>query len=297
MNYTFHQLQIFLEVVRQKSITKAAEEMHMTQPALSIQLKNFQNQFDIPLTELVGKKIYITEFGKDIAQIAENVIAEAEAIKHKTKEYNGLVSGKLRITSASGGKYVAPYFLSNFLYEFPGIKLSLDVSNRINVLSELKSNKIDFALISVLPTDVAVYEEILLENRLYLVGNTEQYHPDKPLIYREEGSATRVAMNQYFGSTENRKGLSLTSNEAVKQAVLAGLGYSLLPLIGIRNEIQNKQLFIYSSKNLPITTNWRLVWLKSKKLTPSAEAYLNYIKANKYKIIDEHFKWYIDFIK
>ena len=297
MNYTFHQLQIFLEVVRQKSITKAAEEMHMTQPALSIQLKNFQNQFDIPLTELVGKKIYITEFGKDIAQIAENVIAEADAIKHKTKEYNGLVSGKLRITSASGGKYVVPYFLGSFLNEFPGIKLSLDVSNRINVLSELKSNKIDFAFISVLPNDIAVHEEILLENRLYLVGNTEQYNPDKPLIYREEGSATRVAMDQHFGSTESRKGLTLTSNEAVKQAVLAGLGYSLLPLIGIRNEIQHKQLFIYPVKNLPITTNWRLVWLKSKKLTPSAEAYLNYIKTNKYKIIDEHFKWFFDFIK
>ena len=98
MNYTLHQLLIFLEVVKQQSITKAAAAMYMTQPALSIQLKNFQNQFDIPLTEVIGKQLYITDFGKSIAEIAENVIKEADAIKYKTKEYSDLIAGKLRIS-------------------------------------------------------------------------------------------------------------------------------------------------------------------------------------------------------
>ena len=115
MNYTLHQLKIFLEVVRQGTITKAADEMHMSQPALSIQLKNFQAQFDIPLTEIIGKKTHVTEFGKSISVIIENILNEAEAIKYKTKEYNGLFSGKLRISIASTGKYVIPYFLSDFL--------------------------------------------------------------------------------------------------------------------------------------------------------------------------------------
>ena len=294
MNYTLHQLQIFLEVVQQKSITKAAGEMHMTQPALSIQLKNFQSQFDIPLTETIGKKIHITEFGYSIASIIENILNEAEAIKYKTKEYSGLFSGKLRLSSASTGKYVIPFFLNEFLKENPGIDLTLDVSNKSNVVNSLKNNEIDFALVSVLPSDIQVNEEILLENKLYLVGNTKELDASKPLIFREDGSATRAVMDEYFKNSTDRKSMKLTSNEAVKQAVIAGIGYSILPLIGIRNELSNKQLYIIPSEGLPITTNWRLIWLKSKKLSPVAEAFLSFIKINKYEIIQKKFKWYLN---
>ena len=183
MNYTLHQLKIFLEVVRQGTITKAADEMHMSQPALSIQLKNFQAQFDIPLTEIIGKKTHVTEFGKSISVIIENILNEAEAIKYKTKEYNGLFSGKLRISIASTGKYVIPYFLSDFLKNNSGIDLTLDVSNKTSVINSLKNNEIDFAFVSVLPTDLKVNEEILLENKLYLVGNEKNIENEKTLIY------------------------------------------------------------------------------------------------------------------
>ena len=297
MNYTFHQLQIFLEVVKQQSITKAAEEMHMTQPALSIQLKNFQMQFDMPLTEMVGKKLIITDFGKSIAEIAENVLKEADAIKYKTKEYRGLFAGKLRISSASTGKYVIPYFLSGFLQLYPGIDLILDVSNKTQVINSLRNNEIDFALVSVLPNDLDVHEELLLENKLYLVGNSKKFNKDSPLIYREDGSATRMAMDQYYGGSERRKAIKLTSNEAVKQAVIAGLGYSILPLIGIKNELSNKELYIITAKDLPMITNWRLIWLKNKKLSSVAEAYLTHIKTKKYEIIQNNFKWYLGFVK
>ncbi|CAM1342967.1 LysR substrate-binding domain-containing protein [Tenacibaculum amylolyticum] len=295
MNYTLHQLQIFLEVVRQKNITRAAEEMHMTQPALSIQLKNFQNQFDIPLTEIVGKKLYVTDFGKSIAKIAENILNEANAIKYKTKEYNGLFTGKLRISSASTGKYVAPYFLSEFLKKHSGIDLTLDVSNKTTVVKSLQENKIDFALVSVLPDKLNIEEELLLENKLYLVGNTQQIDKKKPLIYREKGSATRIAMDAYFKNRSARKSLELTSNEAVKQSLIAGLGYSILPLIGIKNELSNEELHIIPSKNLPIVTNWRLIWLKNKKLSPVAAEYLNFIRENKHEIIQNNFEWYLNF--
>jgi DNA-binding transcriptional LysR family regulator len=295
MNFTFHQLKIFLEVIRHQNITKAAEEMFMTQPALSIQLKNFQKQFDNPLIEKVGKKIQLTDFGKSIAQISKNILAEAEELKYKTKEYEGLLTGKLRISSASTGKYVIPYFLSEFVHTYPGIDLTLDVSNKTTVIKQLQNNEIDFALVSVLPEKLDIYEEILLENKLYLIGNTKGIIKSRPLIYREQGSATRNAMSNYFRKSTKRKSIELTSNETVKQAVVAGLGYSIIPLIGMRNELQNKDVFIIPSKGLPILTSWRLIWLKNKKLSHVSSAYLDFIRQQKEAIIKKHFDWYIDF--
>ena len=295
MNYTLHQLMIFLEVVKQKSITRAAGSMYMTQPALSIQLKNFQSQFDIPLTEVIGKKLYITDFGLSIAEIAENVIREADAIKYKTKEYSDLVAGKLRISSASTGKYVMPYFLSGFQKRYPGVDLILDVSNKTQVVQNLKDNEIDFALVSVVPEGLEIEEEMLLENKLFMVGHTKRRDAKSPLIYREDGSATRLAMDQYLEKARERKSIKLTSNEAVKQALIAGLGTSMIPLIGIKNELSTGQLHIIPAKGLPIVTNWRLVWLKKKKLSPIAEAYLRFLRDNKENIISKNFKWYLDF--
>lgn len=288
-------MQIFLEVVKHESITKAAEAMHMTQPALSIQLKNFQAQFSIPLTEVIGKKLYVTEFGKSIASIAENVLNEADAIRYKTKEYSNLFSGKLRISSASTGKYVIPYFLTDFLSQHNGIDLVLDVSNKSAVVNNLVNNEIDFALVSVLPDNVEVNEELLLENKLFLVGNGPKFSKNKALIFREEGSATRKVMDEYYSKIPHRKSLTLTSNEAVKQAVIAGLGYSILPLIGIKNELSQKQLFILPAKGLPKITSWRLIWLKNKKLSPVAEEFLRFIRTNKYELITKHFAWYLKF--
>lgn len=295
MNYTLHQLLIFLEVVKQKSITRAAAAMFMTQPALSIQLKNFQSQFDIPLTEVIGKKLYVTDFGMDIAEIAENVIKEADAIKYKTKEYSDLIAGKLRISSASTGKYVIPYFLSGFQKRYPGVDLILDVSNKTTVVQNLKDNEIDFALVSVLPEELHIEEELLLENKIYLVGNKKIRDSNSPLIYREDGSATRMAMDQYFKKGKERKSIKLTSNEAVKQALIAGLGNSMIPLIGIKNELSTGELHIIESRGLPIITNWRLVWLRKKKLSPIAMAYLNYVRDNKDDIIQTKFQWYLNF--
>lgn len=290
MNYTLHQLKIFTTVVRLSSITKAAEELHMTQPAVSIQLKNFQNQFNLPLTEVVSKRLFITEFGNSIAEIAENVLNEADNIKYKTKDFQGLVSGKLRISSASTGKYVIPYFLSDFLNEHPGIDLELDVSNKSQVINHLKDNDVDFVLVSVPPEGLDVEEEIILDNELYLVANQQNPPKNSTLIMRESGSATRRAMEMYFKGELPEKNVRLTSNEAVKQAVIAGLGISILPKIGIRNELCNEELFIIPSKGLPIHSFWRLMWLKQKKLSPVAQSYLAYVRENKKSIVTKYFE-------
>jgi len=297
MHYTINQLQIFLKVCQKKSITKAAEELFMTQPAVSIQLRNFQNQFDIPLTEVVGRQLYITEFGQEIALMAEKVINEITNIDYKTQAYKGLLTGRLKISSASTGKYVIPFFLSGFLDQNSGVDLVLDVTNKSMVMESLKNNQTDFALVSVVPENIQVEEEILIDNKLFLIGSQPDRAADRSLIYREEGSATRTAMEEYFLLHEGskRKRMELTSNEAVKQAVVAGLGNSIMPVIGIQNELLNKQLYIIESEGLPISTKWRLIWLKGKKLSPVASAFLSYLKKEKKQILQDHFEWYLQF--
>jgi len=297
MNFTIHQLQIFLKVVQTKSITKASEELFMTQPAVSIQLKKLQDQFDISLTEVIGRQLYITEFGKEIALIAERIVEELENINYKTQAFQGILTGKLRISAASTGKYVIPFFLSDFMENNTGIDLTLDVTNKTKVVDSLKNNEIDFALVSVLPDKLNIEEEILIENKLYLIGNQLKRQENKPLIYREEGSATRMSMESYFVSRvgKQRKQMELTSNEAVKQAVIAGLGYSIMPLIGIQNELLNGQMHILKADGLPIKTEWRLIWLKGKKLSPIAQAYLDFVRAEKQNILTKNFDWYLNY--
>lgn len=297
MNYTIHQLNVFLKVVETSSITKAAKELYMTQPAVSIQLKNFQDQFSIPLTEIVGRKLFVTEFGHEIARAAKNAIEELSLIQFKTKEYEGALRGKLKISSASTGKYVIPFFISDFLKSNSGIDLVLDVTNKTRVIESLKRNEIDFALVSTVPNDMDFEEEKLVENKLFLISDQPYLEEDKPLIFREEGSATRQEMERYFENDDQskRKRLELTSNEAVKQAILAGVGYSVLPIIGLKNAIKNKELHIINMKGLPLKTEWRLIWLKGKKLSPVAQSYLNFVQQNKSAIVKNHFSWYSDF--
>lgn len=306
MNYTLNQLRIFVKVAQNQSITKASEELHLTQPAVSIQLKNFQDQFPIPLTEVVGRKLFLTEFGKEIAMAAEKVLGEIHAINYKTLEYGGNLAGQLKIAVVSTGKYVMPYFLSGFMAEHSGVDLVMDVTNKASVIQNLENNEVDFALVSVLPKHLNVNRVELMENILYLVGNPNITESKKeltikslakaPLIFRENGSATRMAMENYLNSkkiTVSKK-IELTSNEAVKQAVAAGLGYSVMPLIGIKNELMNESLAIYNLPGLPIKTNWNLIWMASKKFSPVAETFLKYLDEQKENIIKTQFSWFAE---
>jgi LysR family transcriptional regulator, low CO2-responsive transcriptional regulator len=297
MNYTLHQLQVFLKVAQTKSITRAAEELFLTQPAVSIQLKNFQDQFEIPLAQVVGRKIHITDFGREIAEAAEKIVEEVHAIHYKTLIHKGLLSGKLKISAVSTGKYVMPYFLSGFMQKHSGIDFTIDVTNKSKVLKSLEQNNTDFALVSILPEAIPVEKIELMPNKLFWVGRSMKKgvsaEMSNSLIYREEGSGTRVMMEKYLEKhkIKSPKKLELTSNEAVKQAVMAGLGYSIMPLIGIKNELKEKQLVLIPKAGLPMQTCWYLIWLKNKKLSPAAEAYKRYVVEEKQKIIEQSFGW------
>lgn len=304
MNYTLHQLRVFLKITQTMSVTKAAEELHLTQPAVSIQLKNFQDQFDVALTEVVGRKIYVTDFGKEIAESVEAILNQVNMIKNKTLNFKGQLAGRLKISIVSTGKYIMPYFLSEFVNQHPGIELVMDVTNKTRVIQSLDNNEVDFSLVSILPDSLHVEKLDLLQNKLFLVGNTEhrfkhsnytkQLFKELPLIFREKGSGTRQTMELFIkrNNIPVIKKMELTSNEAVKQAVLAGLGFSIMPLIGIKNELRDGDLQIVPVNGLPIKTTWRLIWLKGKKHSPVATAFLHYIKAEKANIIQNRFDWY-----
>lgn len=304
MNYTLNQLHIFLKIVQTQSVTRASEELHLTQPAVSIQLKNFQEQFEIPLTEVIGRRIYITDFGKEIAEAAEKIINQVYALNYKTLAFKGKLTGRLKISVVSTGKYILPYFLADFMKQHSGVDLFMDVTNKEKVVDSLVHNEVDFALVSILPTSLNIEQIDLLHNKLFLVNDKKtkfkkdvtitEIFESLPLIFRERGSGTRQIMEQFMerNNISALKKMELTSNEAVKQALLAGLGCSIMPLIGIKNELHNNELQIIPIKGLPITSTWSLIWLKGKKHSHVSTSFLDYLRKEKNQIIQDKFNWY-----
>ncbi|HCX23291.1 MAG: LysR family transcriptional regulator [Flammeovirgaceae bacterium] len=301
MHYTLHQLKIFLKVADYQSITKASNELHLTQPAISIQLKKLQEQFELPLTEVIGRQLYVTDFGKEIAMRSRRILEEADGIKDTIDQYKGLLTGKIKISVVSTGKYVIPYVLKDFMDMYPGIDISIDVSNKTRVVEGIQKNESDFSLVSVIPDDLNVHALELADNRLNLVGNVlflDKIKKPKDLekvtlLFREEGSATRNAMEQYLKSKNIKvgKSMELVSNEAVKQAINAGLGVSIVPLIGLRTALSREHIRVFPLPGLPIVTRWNLVYNKNKMLTPAQLELVKYMEKNKQRLVDEHFSW------
>ncbi len=301
MNYTLHQLLIFTKVCEYQSITKASEALFLTQPAVSIQLKKLQGQFDIPLTEVIGRQLYITDFGNEINKLAIKILDTATEMEVITDQHKGILTGNIKIASASTGKYVIPYFLTEFMQIYPQVNISIDVTNKRIVLDHMQKNLIDFAMISVIPENMALECVPLINNEIFLVGSS--HYPDLPermtpkelkkhtLIFREEGSATKAQMQTFLNEKKINvsRSMQLTSNEAVKQAVRAGLGLSIMPLIGIQTEIKLKSLQIIPMNGLPIITQWNLTYSSGKKLSPACNALINYIEEHKERISEVHF--------
>jgi len=308
MNYTLHQLKVFLKICENESITKAAHALNLSQPAVSIQFKNFQDQFSLPLYEVIGKKVFITEFGREIAITAKKIIQEVEEIDIKTHEFKGLWTGKIKLSVVSTGQYIMPYFINDFFLQHPGLDLFLDTTNKSQVVSALKDNQTDFALMSILPVNLDLNHIELLPNHLFLVcnkkvwddfdGNFDIIFEKYPFLLREEGSATRFESEKYLTANKINisKKIELKSNETVKQAVLAGMGISIIPLIGMKNQLIEGSLKIIPLQGLPLVTKWRLVWLKEKSLSPSSRAFLKNIIEQKEHIKKLYFDWIIDYV-
>lgn len=293
MNTSFRQMQIFHTIAVEGSFTKASELLHLSQPAVSIQYKAFAEQFHFPLLQQRNKRYELTEFGQSIFDHVEHILRQVNVLETLNENAVGELAGSLHISSVSTGKYILPYLLSAFLDDHPKVRLVMDVTNKSRVVQALKDNTTDLAFVSVLPTDVDTKSEPLMENTLLLVAHPSYWATHKNLpfaentfVYRESGSATRKAMETYFKECgiEPQKKIELLSNEAVKQSLMAGMGMSILPYIGIHKELEHGDLVVVPKWGLPITTQWHLCWRMHAPLSPVASAYLDYVRKHKESI-------------
>ena len=197
-----------------------------------------------------------------------------------------------------------PYFLNGFLRKHPQIDLTLDVSNKTKVINDLENNQVDFALVTVNPAHLEIYEERIMINKLYLVAaynnkidiskaEGKKVFNRIPLIFREEGSGTRFTMQQFFAEEDIQPSikLELSTNEAIKQAVIADIGMSIVSLLSIKNELSQNELKIVPVKGLPLESHWKLIWLQKKSLSPVAEAFLDYVRKEKDLVYQNYFNW------
>jgi LysR family transcriptional regulator, low CO2-responsive transcriptional regulator len=306
MNITLQQLKTLQLVAQLHSITKAAEALNLTQPGVSIQLKNLQEQFDIPLFEVIGKKVHITEFGHDVIKSSEKIFLELDTIHQKSLEIKGLLGGKIKISSVSTGKYIVPYLMADFMNIHPQVEISLEVSNRDQVITQLQENSVDMALVSILPVGLQIESLPLVKNQWLLTcipGKRDYYQNEInqgnwkkiPFILREKGSGTRTMMENFLNENNIEIGIKteFSTNEAVKQAVMAGLGVSILSVFSIAQELEDGRIETLTFSGLPLEAEWRLIWLSQKNFQPAAKAFIGWMKNNKDIIIKDHFPWAI----
>ena len=296
MNYTFRQLEVYHAVGSLLSFTKAAAKLYLTQPAVSIQFKTFAQQFDFPLIEYRSKQMVLTELGTEVFQRITQILDYTAALNTLNTSLKDKLTGTLTLSVVSTGKYIMPYLVKTFIDAHPDVDLVMDVDKRLKVIESLEKNSVDFSLVSVLPKNLPVETLELIGNELYLMGSPmqkklweQQNMGQMTYLFRERGSSTRSHMEKFLSMirVKPNKKVELTSNETIKQSVIAGLGISVMPVIGIKRELNEGTVVIIPHPKLPIKTNWNLIWRQQKELSPVASAFLKHLEDHKESILKE----------
>lgn len=290
MNVTLRQLRVFSAVARHLSFTRAAEELCLTQPAVSMQVKQLENQLDVPLFEHLGKKIFLTEMGKEVYHYSRSILQQIDELQGVLNSMKGLGKGRLKISVASTANYFIPVLLAGFCQRYPGVTVSLDVTNRETLLTQLAENEVDLVVMGQPPEDMDLGYEAFLENPLVIVAPPE--HPlakekkvplqrleQEVFLVREPGSGTRIAMERFFAQHDVRitTGMEVGSNEAIKQSVQAGLGLGLLSRDTVEMELALGRLVILHVAEFPIMRYWYVVHRHGKRLSVVAQAFKDYL--------------------
>jgi len=290
MNITLRQLKVFASVARCLSFTRAAEELHLTQPAVSMQVKQLENQLDIPLFEQLGKKIYLTEAGEEVYQYSRLIAQQLDELETVLANLKGLEAGKLRISVATTANYFAPRLLAAFCQRFPGVNVILNVTNRQTLLRQLADNEVDMVIMGQPPAEMELEAEIFMDNPLVTIAppdhalTKQKAIPIKELeketfLMREAGSGTRNAMQRFF----DQHGVTITtsmevsSDEAIKQSVQAGLGLGVMSQDAVQMELGLGKLAVLDIKEFPFLRYWYLVHRKGKRLSAIAEAFKGFL--------------------
>lgn len=290
MHITIRQLAVLEAVARNLSFTKAADELHLTQPAVSMQIKQIEESIGLPLFEQVGKKVFLTEAGQEMYSYSRSIqqqLAEAEAI---IEDLKGVKRGTLTLAVASTANYFAPRILAAFNDKYENVTFSLDVTNRKGLLSHLTNNDTDLVIMGRPPANMELEAEFFMENPLVAIA--PPHHPlvgkqniptvtllKETFIIREEGSGTRTAIERFFSDLgfEITTSLSMSSNEAIKQAVQAGLGLGIVSIHTLEMELELKRLALLDVESFPILRNWYIVHRKGKRLSPVAQAFKEFV--------------------
>ena len=290
LHLTLRQLKVFECVARNLSYSRAAAELHLTQPAVSMQIKQLEGNIELPLFEQVGKQIYLTEAGHELYQYSRAISRQLSDMEVALDELKGLERGKLNISVVSTANYFAPHLLAKFCQRYSGVTVSLNVSNREAVLKQLADNLTDLAIIGQPPRKLDIVSESFMENPLVVIAP-----PNHPLcevsripvkrlaqeifLVREPGSGTRSAMERFFTKhkiTINR-GMETDTTEAIKQAVQAGMGLGIMSLHTAELELATNRLKILDVKGFPIMRYWHIVNRKNKRLSGVAQAFKDFL--------------------
>jgi DNA-binding transcriptional LysR family regulator len=290
LHLTFRQLSVFEAVARHLSFSRAAQELHLTQPAVSMQIKQLEENVGTALFEQLGKKIYLTEAGHELShysRVIANQLAEVEAVLGELK---GLKRGKLKISVASTANYFAPQLLATFSQRFPTVTVSLNVTNRQALLQQLASNEMDMAIMGQPPEGLDLVAESFMDNPLVVIAPMNHglirgkaiplaRLGEETFLIREEGSGTRMAMERFFDAhgVKLHTGMEMSSTEAIKQAVQAGLGLGVVSLHTVELELEAGRLAVLDVVDFPICRHWYIVHRKDKRLSASAQAFKHFL--------------------
>lgn len=289
-NYTtFRQLEIFEAIARLGSFTRASEELFLTQPTVSMQMKKLSEMVGVPLIEQSGKKIYLTEDGQELAQATREIFGIMDRFTMSVAERQGLKKGQLRLMAITTASYFAPRLLGEFAKLYPGIDVSLRVTNKEQVLASIANNLDDLYLLGQPPEDMEIESTPIMDNPIIVLAAPD--HPlaneknislkrlaQEPWLMREKGSGTRNAIERRFGELgiTVRPRLELGSNEAIKQAILTGLGISALSRDTLTLN-QPGQFAILDVQGFPILRHWYAIYPAGRKLSVAARAFLDYL--------------------
>ncbi len=288
---TLHQLKIFAVVARNLSFTRAAEELHLTQPTVSIQMKQLADSVGLPLIEQLGKRIFLSEGGRELLSVCHGLFDGLSLFEMIISDMKGVKTGQLRLGVITTAKYFVPRLLGPFCERYPGIEVTLKVTNRERMLQRLLNNEDDLYFFGQPPEHRDVWAEKFMENPMIVIAPCNHTLAgqaaiplarivQEPFLMREKGSGTRLATESFF----NEHGLAikvrmeLGSNEAIKQAVAGGLGIAVLSAHTLALEKSGDDLVVLDVEGFPIRRQWHVVYPQGKQLSVVARAFLEFVQ-------------------